>query len=281
MGASVVGHSRGLFGNPTLHQAGDEVLGYWCFSFPSYTPCLVFGLPRLGLVGSSCPSHPRPPGPRAEGDANERCAELTRRGGYISKLRGGDGSPRDRRCGGPLTSPAPRFRQRLPARPATPFKQTGGVGGWGSKARNCAGSVQGGSREGAGEEASPRASSFRSSKPILSNALYFGASAASPEKGVWAVALHGTALPHGGFASEGATSRWHLLRDGASCWESSAACERLNSWDGEEEGMLRGAFRRKSLAMLSCWTQNYPRRALCNGKPWGTGQPWISDAESP
>lgn len=101
------------------------------------------------------------------------------------------------------------------------------------------------------------------------------------------MALHGTTLPRGGFAFEDAMSCWHQLGDGASCWESAVACGRLNLWDGEEEGMLReermlkGAFRRESLAMFSCWTQNYPRRALCNGKPLGTGQPQISDAESP
>lgn len=102
--------------------------------------------------------------------------------------------------------------------------------------------MQGGSRDRAGEEASLSASGSKPSKPILSDTLCFGASDASLEKGVWAMALHGTALPHGDFAFEAAMICWHVLGDGASCWETTPVCERLNLCNAEqskeEKGML-------------------------------------------
>lgn len=55
-------------------------------------------------------------------------------------------------------------------------------------------------------------SGLKSSKP--SDTLYFGASEASPEKGVWAMALFSTP---GDFAFGDAMSCWHLLGDGAVC----------------------------------------------------------------
>ena len=55
---------------------------------------------------------------------------------------------------------------------------------------------------------------------------------------------------------------------------------------GREDDVLgregaQGAFRRKSSAMFYCQTQNYPRRALCDEEPLGTGQAQTGDAGSP
>lgn len=128
-------------------------------------------------------------------------------------------------------------------------------------------------------EAALGAKGFKSCKPI--HLLFLGHWTRPWRKGFWAMALQDTALPHGDFAFEDARSRWHLLGDGASCWETAAVCRRLNVCDGEEKGMLgeermmlRGARMLRVLlggkAQL-CFTA---RPEIIPGGRSGMGSPW-------
>ena len=91
---------------------------------------------------------------------------------------------------------------------------------------------------------------------------------ASPEKGQRAVALHGTARPHGDFAFEDATScQRHLLGNGASCrgvpcWGTTLGCGRLNLCNGEQSKEEKG-MRREEKMMF--WGERV-LRVLLGGK---------------